>query len=244
MSNTDNARVRAGIYTDLDTLFDTRAGLACLLDKNNEEFIKNKKYKYRLRDNMGNVSSQIFNTFYRNRNKNLFQLAIPTPILDEVIRIDYEELMTITSELNTGKIPIYVNIYPYNFTEEELSYFKYTILRICTGANIIFIKMDYSELTPEWIKSRVKRVYSYSGLDWLNYHSYTTKLFSDPMLDVMFIVPPIIDGSYPLSSIKKDTYINLSNSYSKLIDLNFIDTEYFCGIEYNLKKHDGNTTEG
>lgn len=222
--------MRKGIYTDLDSLFDIRAVLACLIDKNNEEFIKSGKYKSRIKDNMGNVSSLIFKEFYRRRTKQLFRMAMQTPLLKDIIRLDYIEMMSLENEQNTGKIPVFVNIHPYNFSIRELDYLKYTILKSLTGSDVRFISMNYEELNPKWIHKHIRDMYMYNGLEWLNYQAATFKIIQEPLLDVMLVVPTLLDSMFYTQSIKKDAFVMLEDQLSKLIEVHFIKTSFFCGV--------------
>lgn len=228
--------MRKGILIDIDTLFDTRAGLACLLDSKNTEVIKSGEYRRRLRDNIGNISSQIFHTFYRDRNKHLLELAIPTPILKDLVYEDYKELMGLPYEMNTGRIPIYINIYPYDLNKNEMKRILYIVSSVCNGADIKFINLNYEELSPQWVSENLKRMYMYSGLYWFDYQCTTRRILEYPLIDVMLVVPTIIDANVSVHSLNKNTFIAIKKDLEKLIDLYFIDTIYFCGVELKPKE--------
>lgn len=228
--------MRKGILIDVDTLFDTRAGLACLLDDKNTEVIRSGQYEKRLRDNIGNVSSQVFHTFYRDRNKHLLELAIPTPLLKDIVFEDYKELMALEYEMNTGRVPIYINIYPYDLDKSEMKRIKLIVAKVCNGADIKFVNLDFEDLSPEWVLEHIKRIYMYSGLDWLNYQCTTRKILEHPLIDVMLIVPTIIDANVSVHSLNKNTFIAIKRNLEKLIDLYFIDTVYFCGVDFILRE--------
>jgi len=64
-----------GVYTDLDSIFDTRAPLIVALTGAGKYGINFKldRYKYRLRDNFGTLSSKIFHYYYDRRTKDILK---------------------------------------------------------------------------------------------------------------------------------------------------------------------------
>lgn len=229
--------MRRGMLISIDSLFDTRLALASLLDHNNiVKSLQNGSYPERLRDNIGNISSSVFNQFYNKRNKNIFKLAIPTPLLEVFIEEDYREMMESIKDMNTGKIPIFINTYPYKFNKDEEEYFKYIVSKVLLGADVQIINKTIEDITPDWLYENVKRMYMYDGLNWFNYHVTKGNLIVNPLLDILLFVPTIFEGTFPIANINDDFIKNTEKNASIFIDLVFINTVYFCAV--NVKNEE------
>ena len=75
------------MYTDLDTLYDTRLSFLERLSSKDWEFmLDNDRWITRLKDNMGNISDKIFNALFNNyREKSVLINAIPTLVIRMII---------------------------------------------------------------------------------------------------------------------------------------------------------------
>lgn len=218
-----------GIYVDIDALFDIKLVLATLLDSPHvKDDIKNKKYFNRYRDNIGNISSDILNSLLRYKTKHLYNLAIPTPILTELLPVDYEDLCKFDSmERQYGLPSIYVNIYPYDFTKEELKRFNYILCKHLKYAEVIFINKSFEYLTPQFISKHIKHMYMVRGLEWIEYQMTMKRLMKKPLVETLLITPMLFDGHFHTSSISNKFIDNLKNSFTTLIDVQFAPVEYF-----------------
>ena len=106
------------VYTDLDSLFDTRAVLILGLTGNGRYDInfKPSRYKLRLRDNFGTLSSKIFHWYYSRRTKDLLPKA-PETSVNLVILEYFNDIIALAK--NDIETTVYLNTYPYDFTSEE-----------------------------------------------------------------------------------------------------------------------------
>ena len=106
------------VYTDLDSLFDTRAIMLVALTDNGKYDINfnPSKYKLRLRDNFGTLSSKIFHYFYSKRTKTVLPNA-PETYVNMVILEYFNDIVALAKQdIDTT---VYLNVYPYN--NEKLS---------------------------------------------------------------------------------------------------------------------------
>lgn len=227
-----------GIYTDLDTLFDNRLSLLYLI--NNKlalSFKEDDKYLTRLKDNMGNMSYDIFYSFYRRRNKKLLELSIQTYILDKFIIPDCFEKISDTKNSNNGLINIYVNTYPYILNKEEKNNLSISLSKRIYGGEIEFIHKSPKELTPDWVYNNVSSMYMYEGIRWIQYHSTIGNLARSPIPSVMLMVPTIIETNQPDSLITKSYLLSIEENVKNFVMLTFADTYFFCAknIKINNK---------
>lgn len=213
---------------ELDAILDTRLAMAYLLDKKSVEHITTDgSYYTRVKDNYGNISKDIFDTFYKRRTKNLLTLGLPTPIFD-ILKQHYGEI--ITDELNDEyeeDIIIYVNIYPYDLNEDEKNNIITSVTNIIPKSIVKIISLSKKELTPQWVDSNVTTLIMYEGLDWIEYHMSNNALIENPLLTTLLISPAISTGSTSTKQVKKDTFKDLMLVASTLIDLVLVDVVNF-----------------
>lgn len=228
-----------GIYTDIDTLFDTRLCLLYLINPElATELVKSGKYFERLKDNMGNMSWDIFKSFYKKRNKKLLELAIETNVLSKFIRPDCYEKVTHSSNGNGGFIKVYVNTYPYMLNNNEKDILTKLVNSKLYGGDVEMIYKHPKEVKPEWVYEKVASMFMYDGLHWLNYHSSTGDICRHSLPSVMLMVPTIIENSIPSHLITKTYLMSIEEATKNYIMLTFADTIYFCAK--NIKMEDKN----
>ncbi len=159
------------VYTDLDSLLDTRhALLYCLDPVLSKKVIDNLHYRNRKRDSFENLSMDIFRTLYRNRKKELLELTKPTHISGLISKYIIAELNDIS---NDGIFKVYVNTQPYELTDEEVSELLEVLCRMFPEfIGIEIVNMSYNELDPNWIKDNdIKAIFLYEAMAWLEYRT-------------------------------------------------------------------------
>lgn len=217
---------------ELDSLIDTRLAMAYLLDKPSVEKITNDdSYYTRVKDNYGNISKDIFDVFYKKRNKQLLTLGLPTPVFS-ILREHYGDI--ITDELNDefeDDIKIFLNIYPYILTDSEKDKLVKTLNVVIPKSIVEIVSMSKKDLTPDWIDENVGTVIMYEGIDWIEYHMANNKLVSKPLLNTMLISPAIVPGSVSKARIKKDVFKDIMLVSSTLIDLVLVDAVNFSRVK-------------
>ena len=220
------------IYTDIDTIFDTRIALAYLLDsKNITEFIKSGSYKNRVKDNYNNISYDIFQALYKVRNKKILEFALFSNILAN-IREQYGISVTdiTTVELNSNVI-LYLNTYPYDLTVEEQDNISNILITLLPNIKIKILNIKYSEIEPEWIKKNVSCMFMYDGIEWLESKVADTTLITTPLIDIMLVVPLLSNSELSSKKINSELVNNLYKLTSSLIELVVLPANNFtCDI--------------
>jgi len=220
------------IYTDIDTIFDTRIALAYLLDsKNITEFIKSGSYKNRVKDNYNNISYDIFQALYKVRNKKILEFALFSNILAN-IREQYGISVTdiTTVELNSNVI-LYLNTYPYDLTVEEQDNISSILIALLPNIKIKILNIKYSEIEPEWIKKNVSCMFMYDGIEWLESKVADTTLITTPLIDIMLVVPLLSNSELSSKKINSELVNNLYKLTSSLIELVVLPANNFtCDI--------------
>jgi len=231
MKKNEDAYITKNLYVDLDSIFDTRLPIVYYLDKNlSESIIKDKSYFNRIIDEFNYIDKNIFNVFYKNRNKTLLAYATPTNILRLVYKY-YSEVNTSNKMYdNSEPIKIYLNIYPYELNLAETHNIVSGIKSmISKDVEVSIISMTEEEITPSWLLSNVAAVFMYHGMDWLERHTANFNIINNPMLDVGMMVPAIISGNKKKIKTTEygDFFEEIEKSLGTLVKLKFLPVKDF-----------------
>lgn len=214
------------VYTDLDSIFDTRVVMLGLLTNQGEYEIGNHNYIKRVRDNFGTLSDKIFHYYYKYRSNRILNIAPLTSVLD-IIK-DYA-LDNIDKGIEDMDMTLYVNIYPYNLSSASQNLIKLIILKVLPDVNILFINVKLQELEPHWVKENIDLFISYTAIEWLNYSLTTGKFIHHPLLDVMILAPFRLEGTLRSNQVN-DRLIDQTLAFLRTIcDFNYLDIATFCG---------------
>lgn len=225
------------IYTDLDTLFDTRLPIAYMLSPLETTYqVESGLYHNRNRDNVGNISADILRSFYRYRTKNILQLSNPTPIFSLMM----EQYGIIRTKLETveerNKLKIYVNIHPYVLSLEEQNILLIKLCSIFETNNVELLNKDISKLNDNWFHTNVGFIFMYDGLEWLEHETSGYSIIENPLMDKILYVPAIVKGEVIDRKIDKSLFMRMTEAYKLILDVNFLDTKYFS-VGKNVKKN-------
>ena len=145
--------IHRSVFTDIDTLLDTRLSLAYELDSEGMvDMIKGTqkdRYRTRLIDNFGNISSDIFYQIYNRRKKVLLYNAIITRIpglISEQFTELYEKDPSVFALEEPPKLII--NLFPYNLTIEEQSNLLEYYYKLKKYAPIEIVYLPINKITP------------------------------------------------------------------------------------------------
>jgi hypothetical protein len=218
------------IFIDLDVVLDTRLALLYVI---NEELavdeVNTGKYNKRYRDQFGNISANVFNMLYKQRNKILLKYALPSNMFKVV-----NELVIghVTDSITTHMPKLYVNTYPYQLDEDEKTVVSGMIDGLFKNCTFELVYMDnIKDITPKWVRDNVQTIIKYDGLTWLENHSKLFNISSTPLLDKTLIVPAIVTG-YISKNVKVDSkfFTTTAIGIKSLIKVLFTDVLYFNSI--------------
>lgn len=218
------------IYTDLDSILDTRHSLLYYLNKDiAKDVISNNTYRNRKKDSFENISMDIFRNVYRYRNKELLLIAKPTHICGLISNLILTELKDISED---GIFNLYLNVYPYNLTMDEQSNLIELMDRMIPDfVGIKIINSNLDDIDPEWIKSNeIKTLFMYEALNWLEYQNANTKILTNTLTSVLLYGPDIIDGNIKESMLTPEFFKNLTIMFGGIINYLPIEVKYFNTI--------------
>lgn len=218
------------IYTDLDSILDTRHSLLYYLNKDiAKDVISNNTYRNRKKDSFENISMDIFRNVYRYRNKELLLIAKPTHICGLISNLILTELKDISED---GIFNLYLNVYPYNLTMDEQSNLIELMDRMIPDfVGIKIINSNLDDIDPEWIKNNeIKTLFMYEALNWLEYQNANTKILTNTLTSVLLYGPDIIDGNIKESMLTPEFFKNLTIMFGGIINYLPIEVKYFNTI--------------
>lgn len=219
------------VYTDLDSLLDTRhALLYCIDPELSKRVIDNLSYRNRKRDQFENLSMDIFRTLYRNRGKSLLEITKPTHISGLISKHIITEMRDLS---NDGIFKIYVNTQPYDLTDEEVSELLTLLCRMFPEfIGIEIVNMSYDEVDPNWIKdNEIKTMFMYEAMAWLEYQNSTTKILTNPIgTSVMLYGPDIVEANMKDELLTMEFFKNLMVMFSGIINYIPIDVKFYNTI--------------
>jgi len=233
--NENKKNTKINIYTDLDSIFDTRLPILFEMDEDLvEKMVKNKTYHYRVNDNFEYIPQNMFKILYRNRSKMVLTKGTPTGILPLINKYNVEaRLAAVTANSNPNTI-LYLNTYPYPLMSSELDAL---IVGLRSSIPNIAIKPIFekpSDITPEWINENVALMIMYDGLEWIERHVSNHNLMKTPLTDIVMMVPSLLYNNIKYHAKDKQEILKmfetLEETYRTLIKVRFLDTELFSTL--------------
>jgi len=230
--------VKNNIYTDFDTIFDTRLTTLALLFPEDVDTEIRSGYLFRTSDGFEKIPHIPFKHIYATRNDTVLRLSDATGILDMINRTAFDINIKKLGMGDETDCKIIINIYPYTLCEEELDEIRNTLMTcLFNSSNIIFMRKENIE--PKWIDENIEMFVSYSGADWLNENITNGKLLATSIVNTNMVIPNLFTTTAQLNDDDLETFYKLTSPFVKLA---IIDTYYFS-LKPREKNKRKNTTE-
>lgn len=214
------------VYTDLDSLFDTRVVMLGLLTNQGEYSVGKHNYHKRVRDNFGTLSDIIFNHYYKYRSDKLLNLAPATRIQD-IIK-DYI-LDTLEKDLDDTEIVIFINVSPYKLSQAGSTLLLTILNRMFPNVTIKFINRKTHELDVEWVRGNIDLFISYYAIEWLNFALLDRSIYQHPLINVLMLAPFRLIGTVSSNSVNDKLIKDTKAFFRTICDFHYIDISAFCG---------------
>ncbi len=225
-----DTRTSTGIYTDLDTLFDTRYSLLEKLYPDvAESVIVENKYYDRLSNTYGPLGSNLWNYIYRHRTKEVLIDVIPTFIFDTVITI-YDS--TLKQDINSGtfkEFTLFVNTYPYNLNEDECVAMQAGLESIAPQLGIELINIPQDDITMNWLYSRVSHVIMYNVLEWVEGQGKLGLAGDNTHLNMVLIGPGMVVDEDVLKKVNnyEKYFADMTEQLKPILNIEFLSSRMF-----------------
>lgn len=236
---------KLSIYTDLDTILDTRAVIAANLDPMSViPFIESYKYIYRVKDNMGNISHDIFRSYYDRRDSSCLPHAPPTAILS-FIKDQYSDIAhDIKNSKHEEELTLYLNIYPYKLTKEEIENVMNLVITQVPDISVQIIYMSWNMLTPIWVKEHVGSMFMYDLPYWIEYHMQNGNLTKTFLLNIMGVAPSLANNNTLGIKIDENYFKDFQKMLTYIMEYYPLAAKYFSGVLFydsDLNKKEQNS---
>lgn len=224
-----------GVYVDLDSLFDTRLG--CLYEANEAlvPLALNRGYLTREEDNFKPLSKKSFNDLYAVRDKDTLKVSPITNCPSLLLELVMNGLkLSIDSPDFTG-CKVFVNIYPYKLSEEEISDILALIVTITSSKAIVeIIDLSPGDLTVKFADKNLDVMVMYDYNTWIDENVKNEGFKKQSLTDLMLIGPKIYFHKTPTSEDIKKLNLNGLTPFkaikvmaSPLIKLELMDIDVF-----------------
>lgn len=222
---------KLSIYTDLDTILDTRAVIATRLDPLSViPFIESYKYIYRVKDNMGNISYDIFRSYYERRDVSVIPHASPTAILSFIKDQYADTALDIKNSKHEEDICLYLNIYPYKLEREDIEKIVNLVTTQVPDISVKIEYMNWETLTPAWIKEHVGCMFMYDLPYWIEYHMQNGNLTKTFLLNIMGVAPSLANNNTLGIKIDENYFKDFQKMLTYIMEYYPLAAKYFSGI--------------
>lgn len=216
------------IYTDLDSILDTRLATIFNVDKNIYKDIVNgidnlEKYLSRKIDSFGVLNNMIFKAIYSKRNKN----TIATPLPNGIPMLIHSYIASILE--TSSKIPkIYLNVYPYALNDSEKKILSKNIGAIYKGmVDVEILDKPTKDISVKFIHENIGMMIMYNGLKWIEYNMSNKSLLSLNLPDVTMIVPKILENNIFIRDQIDNVFKDQEKTLQPFIQVVFITVRAF-----------------
>jgi len=225
-----NDKIINGVYVELDCLVDTRLSLLYDIDKDLiGKLIKNGYYHSRYRDTFSYIGSNLFNFLYKRRNEMILTNPSPTEINYFISNYCFEANQTSKIYDNDKEVTVYLNLYPYNLTEENVELLIMGLSNsIGVKVNVEILNKPYTDIDPLFIAKNIALMVMYDGLSWVEYFTQNGLLLKNSLPDVILATPKLIKNRLLIDEKDLDKFFDdISNSIKPIIDLTFLPVDMF-----------------
>ena len=227
------------VFVDLDSLMDTRLALLYYHFPDKIDTILS-IYPFRLSDDYpGVVDYATFLDLYKERNKEILLLSVITPIVYLLKDFVEKAIENLTQSIQPAPPKIFLNIYPYQLSEEEVSVIVNALLSsIGKKVDLEVVNMSNKEITPEFLKACVNIYFKYDYYLWLDEVTEINKEWKSKCPEVKFICPSIlpieaknVKKAFTADGIPVDPFKYFRLGLSSIFDIEFIKLSYYCIID-------------
>lgn len=217
------------IYIELDCILDTRLPLLdTLCESTAIEMVSSGAYHNRYMDEFGNIPITLFKELYKQRNKGILKLALPTPIFEVVNMI---AVRYITDKGNQQVPILYINTFPYSLNKEEQKNILEYLSPMFQSYIVELVYMNpETEVVPKWVDKNVDSLIMYNGGEWIEYHNAVGNLSNCPLVLKTLVTPALVVEKPKELKINHLLFRSVQEGVKPNINLEYIDSKYFSGI--------------
>ncbi len=216
----------SAVLVELDCILDTR--LATLKLMGDEVVTKAlPMYFKRPIDAHPGVPLDVFMEAYSKRDKTTLQFSLATRILEVVEKFCVETRRNAINTPHKKKPKIYLNIHPYQLTDEEIDVILKAIVQSTKGvSDVEVVSMDLDALHPKWVKKHLSLMIMYEYDLWFEHHA-TAESFKTNSCPEVAMFGPMVFFKDPKTPPKDNPFAAIEQLAAPIISLSLLPAELF-----------------
>lgn len=217
-----------GIYTDLDTLLDTRMATLFRMDPSKIEGVL-PMYFDRLSDEFPGYDTDAFKAAYAARDNATLKHAMLTEGIDI---LNYFAAKTLHARVGTPfkrQPKITVNTYPYTLSADVIdTIVKALVVHTENKSDIEVVNMTPSEVSPVFIQRTYALMAMYDYGPWLDLHTDNGNFSRTQLPSITLFVPALLRSLDAIPSfMTANVFDRITKLFSGMIKLNFLPVSKF-----------------
>lgn len=223
---------RQGIYTDLDTLYDTRLAVIEEIDQALALHLLKNGWCSRLYDRAEPLTKEQYKEAYSMRDVKTLTLAHPTMATDAIRGWCRQAHAAISGTPYPGFCEVFVNIWPYRLTKAQARPFAEQLNKTLDGsARLTLLNFDPKYLTTYDAKLYFSCMMMQDWDVWLEERSQQGDLKKAPIPDVTLYAPKIFRGEIGQGDYEAirdiDVFSTVEERLRPIVGVEFIETDFF-----------------
>ncbi len=231
----------SGYYAPLDLLLDTRMGTLARMSEEVAANLDLKWYRERQNDRFEPFTLQEFNDAYAKRDTETLKFSLPTPFF-QILRDEIQRSsMSNGKEFTPEMARVYVNTYPYELDEAEVTMLGTILVNLfrTEDIEIELISKSLEELTVDYCLDNFVFMAMYQEYhNWMDLHYLSMK--EKRAAGILLMAPAIFNREMPTDEEIKASVAEvglhplemIEMQAKELVDLTLIDIKHFSVIEF------------
>lgn len=226
---------RQGIYTTLDTLYDTRLAVIEEVDKVLALTSIMNGWHDRVYDKIEEIPQDKYNELYDNRDVNTLVLASPTFIAETIRAWIGHARVSMNGTPFSGYCELFVNVWPYRLTKEQgLEYSSKLQESMGETTKITMININPKYITAMDAKIFFSVMFDTDWYYWLEERAKSNDIKITPLPNVALHAPKLFRGIVS-DGIREqvrgvDVFTNVEEKLKPIIGIEFLDTSFFTTV--------------
>lgn len=215
------------IYTNLDSILDTRLSLIYSLNKSLfSDIVKNNlnNYQSRIMDDFNGFDNRLFKELYKKRNSKM----IKDPIPNYIPQLLKSYILNALEQKPGEVLTLYLNVYPYKMSNDEKINLETGIFNIFKGIiNVEILDKPETEITVKFMHENIGLIVMYNGLDWIDHNLSNKNLLSLGLPDVLMIAPRLTNRIVVKKESINDFFTDFEKYLHHFVQLLFLSPRLF-----------------
>lgn len=223
---------RQGIYTDLDTLYDTRMAVIEEIDPDLAMWLLKQGWCSRLYDRAEPLTREQYQEAYSLRDVKTLTLAHPTMATDAIRGWCRQAHTAIMGTPYPGFCEVFLNVWPFRLSRQAARHFAEQLNKTMDGsARITLLNFNPMHITAYDAKLYFSCMMMQDWDKWLEERSQLGELKKAPIPDVTLYAPRLLRGELNQGEYEtirdQDIFSTIEERLRPIIGLEFIETDFF-----------------